>query len=105
MSKIGEVTATDKDIPSTGISYSILSGGATLDYSEMFWIDPEKGTIHIVAPLDYEICKSYHLIIQASDNDGETENVSVSKSQSLCKYAMMPPVYSHRVPLLQEDLL
>lgn len=78
MSKIGEVTATDKDIPSTGISYSILSGGATLDYSEMFWIDPEKGTIHIVAPLDYEICKSYHLIIQASDNDGETENVSVT---------------------------
>ncbi|XP_015270536.1 PREDICTED: cadherin-related family member 3 [Gekko japonicus] len=78
MSKIGTVTATDEDIPSTGISYSIVDGGGTLDYSEIFWIDPEEGTVQIVAQLDYEITKRYLLTIQASDNEHKTQTAQVT---------------------------
>nr|XP_056703305.1 cadherin-related family member 3 [Euleptes europaea] len=76
-SGIGKVTATDKDVPSTGISYSIVAGGGTLDYSEIFWIDPEEGTIKIVAPLDYETNMSYLLTVQASDG-GSISTVPVT---------------------------
>ncbi|XP_060100522.1 cadherin-related family member 3 [Heteronotia binoei] len=77
-SGIGKVTATDADIPSTGISYSIVAGGGTLDYSKIFWIDPKEGTVRIVAQLDYEITKRYLLIVQASDNDGKIQTVEVT---------------------------
>ncbi|XP_054844803.1 cadherin-related family member 3 [Eublepharis macularius] len=75
---IGTVTATDKDVPSTGISYSIVAGGGTRDYSEVFWIDPKDGRVEIVAQLDYETSQRYLLTIQASDNEGYTATVSVT---------------------------
>ncbi|XP_048358390.1 cadherin-related family member 3 isoform X2 [Sphaerodactylus townsendi] len=76
-SEIGKVTATDEDVPSTGISYSIVCGGGTLDYSEIFWIDPNEGIIKNVAQLDYEVRQKYPLIVQAADNRGKTNSVTV----------------------------
>ncbi|XP_062991085.1 cadherin-related family member 3 [Elgaria multicarinata webbii] len=77
-SEIGFVTATDKDVPSTGISYSILAGGGTRDLAEIFWIDPEKGVVKILARLDYETTPNHHFTVQASDNEFKNANASVT---------------------------
>ncbi|KAH0616490.1 hypothetical protein JD844_027628 [Phrynosoma platyrhinos] len=71
-STIGQVNATDPDLPFTGISYSIL------DLSEVFWIDPAKGRVRTVAKLDYEIVQNYTFTVQASDNEGRTATASVT---------------------------
>ncbi|XP_077194262.1 cadherin-related family member 3 isoform X1 [Paroedura picta] len=78
MSKIGIVTATDEDRPSTGISYSIVAGGGTQDYSDIFWIDPKEGTIQAVAQLNYEITPVYILTVQASDNENGIQTAQVT---------------------------
>lgn len=79
--QIGIVNATDKDLPPTGISYSIVAGGSTLDYSNIFWIDSKNGIVKLLAMLDYETDPSYLLIVMASDNDGRSAIASVSKSK------------------------
>ncbi|CAM5085723.1 unnamed protein product [Natator depressus] len=66
-SSIGKVSATDKDLPFTGITYSIVAGGGTLSYTNIFWIDPNEGNLEIIATLDYETTQKYILIVQASD--------------------------------------
>ncbi|XP_058883206.1 cadherin-related family member 3-like isoform X1 [Acipenser ruthenus] len=66
---VGVVTATDKDIPFTGISYSIVAGGSTLGYSNIFWIDPNTGSIQLMTEPDYETTSKYVLTIEAVDND------------------------------------
>ncbi|XP_039617119.1 cadherin-related family member 3-like [Polypterus senegalus] len=63
------VTATDKDIPNTGITYSIESGGSTFDYSNIFWINPSTGEIRLVARPNYEITPVYVLTVIAVDGD------------------------------------
>ncbi|KAK1167023.1 cadherin-related family member 3-like [Acipenser oxyrinchus oxyrinchus] len=67
--EIGVVTATDKDIPFTGITYSIVAGGSTLGYSNIFWIDPNTGSIQLMTEPDYETMSKYVLTIKAVDND------------------------------------
>ncbi|MGH0150377.1 UNVERIFIED_CONTAM: hypothetical protein FKN15_020499 [Acipenser sinensis] len=67
--EIGVVTATDKDIPFTGITYSIEAGGSTLGYSNIFWIDPNTGSIQLMTEPDYETTSKYVLTIKAVDND------------------------------------
>ncbi|RXM32223.1 Cadherin-related family member 3 [Acipenser ruthenus] len=67
--EIGVVTATDKDIPFTGITYSIEAGGSTLGYSNIFWIDPNTGSIQLLTEPDYETTSKYVLTIGAVDND------------------------------------
>ncbi|KAM9172359.1 cadherin-related family member 3 [Pangshura tecta] len=68
-SSIGEVSATDKDLPFTGITYSIVAGGGTLSYTNIFWIDPNEGNLEIIATLDYETTQRYILTVQASDTE------------------------------------
>ncbi|XP_074920851.1 cadherin-related family member 3 isoform X3 [Chelonoidis abingdonii] len=68
-SSIGEVRATDKDLPFTGITYSIVAGGGTLSYTNIFWIDPNEGNLEIIATLDYETTQKYILTVQASDTE------------------------------------
>ncbi|XP_033018304.1 cadherin-related family member 3 [Lacerta agilis] len=75
---IGQVIATDKDVPSTGISYSISVGKGNPNFSEIFWIDPTGGNLAIIARLDYETWQSAILTVQASDNNGETATVPVT---------------------------
>ncbi|XP_061493846.1 cadherin-related family member 3 [Rhineura floridana] len=79
-SRIGQVIATDKDVPPTGISYSISAENCTSRFGlpEMFWINPIGGNVEIVAKLDYETSPSCYLTVQASDNDGKTTIVSVT---------------------------
>ncbi|XP_053107894.1 cadherin-related family member 3 [Hemicordylus capensis] len=77
-SNIGIVNATDKDFSYSKISYSIVAGGGTLYYSEVFWIDPIEGIVKNVAKLDYETKKKYLLTVQASDNEGRSSTVSVT---------------------------
>ncbi|KYO38631.1 cadherin-related family member 3 isoform A [Alligator mississippiensis] len=76
-SKIGKVSATDKDLPFAGITYSIVGGGGTFGYTNIFWIDPEKGDMKIIATLDYETTQRYILTVQASDSE-KTATVSVT---------------------------
>nr|XP_034983997.1 cadherin-related family member 3 [Zootoca vivipara] len=76
--KIGQVIATDKDVPSTGISYSISVGKGNPKFSEIFWIDPTGGNLAIIARLDYETWQSAILTVQASDNNGEAATVPVT---------------------------
>ncbi|KAK1168996.1 cadherin-related family member 3-like [Acipenser oxyrinchus oxyrinchus] len=66
---VGVVTASDKDIPFTGITYSIVAGGSTLGYSNIFWIDPNTGAIQLMTEPDYETTSKYVLNIEAVDND------------------------------------
>uniref|UniRef100_A0A8C3XVH1 Cadherin related family member 3 n=1 Tax=Chelydra serpentina TaxID=8475 RepID=A0A8C3XVH1_CHESE len=68
-SSIGKVSATDKDLPFTGITYSIVAGGGTLSYTNIFWIDPNEGNLEIIATLDYETTQRYILTVQASDTE------------------------------------
>ncbi|XP_067420701.1 cadherin-related family member 3 [Emydura macquarii macquarii] len=71
-SSIGEVSATDKDVPFTGITYSIVAGGSTPEYTNIFWIDPNEGNLKIIAPLDYETMQRFILTVQASDTENPT---------------------------------
>uniref|UniRef100_A0A8C8RRS9 Cadherin related family member 3 n=1 Tax=Pelusios castaneus TaxID=367368 RepID=A0A8C8RRS9_9SAUR len=68
-SSIGKVSATDKDLPFTGITYSIVAGGSTPDYTNVFWIDPNEGNLKIIASLDYETEQKFILTVQASDTE------------------------------------
>ncbi|XP_028603281.2 cadherin-related family member 3 isoform X1 [Podarcis muralis] len=77
-SRIGQVIATDKDVPPTGISYSISVGKGNPNFSEIFWIDPTEGYLTIIARLDYETWQSAILMVQASDNNGESATVPVT---------------------------
>uniref|UniRef100_A0A674ICS5 Cadherin related family member 3 n=1 Tax=Terrapene triunguis TaxID=2587831 RepID=A0A674ICS5_9SAUR len=63
------MSATDKDLPFTGITYSIVAGGGTLSYTNIFWIDPNEGNLKIIATLDYETTQRYILTVQASDTE------------------------------------
>ncbi|KAJ6666325.1 hypothetical protein lerEdw1_000597 [Lerista edwardsae] len=76
-SQIGKVSATDKDLPSAEISYSIVGGGFTHYYSDIFWIHPKEGIIKLLGTLDYETKPRYTLTVQASDNEGKNTTISV----------------------------
>lgn len=76
-----KVMATSKDIGvNAEISYSIVSGNG----HKKFAIDSKTGVLSIREPLDYEICKSYFLTIEAVDggdpplSNQATINISVS---------------------------
>ncbi|XP_035283035.1 cadherin-related family member 3-like [Anguilla anguilla] len=66
---IGQVNATDRDFPATGITYSFISGGGTSDLSNIFHLDPEHGTISLLTRPDYEATQTYQLVIRAVDGD------------------------------------
>ncbi|XP_064417999.1 cadherin-related family member 3 [Latimeria chalumnae] len=100
-SVVGKVTATDKDFPFIGITYSILTGGSTFGYRNIFWIDPSDGTLQLLARPDYEITSQYILTVQAVDQDPKnplTVTVNILKANDekpICE----PKSSSLRIPV------
>ncbi|KFP27804.1 Cadherin-related family member 3, partial [Colius striatus] len=100
-SSIGRVNARDKDWPPSVITYSIVAGGGTRDYTNIFWISPTKGDVKILARLDYETTQKHFLTVQASDGE-KTETVSVTVNvlevndeEPVCS----PNFYSFQIPV------
>ncbi|XP_078077470.1 cadherin-related family member 3-like [Mustelus asterias] len=67
--KVGRVLAEDKEFPELKFSYSLIGGGSTLGYSQLFWINPDSGEIYLVAQPDYEATAQHYLMVQAVDKD------------------------------------
>ncbi|GCB67961.1 hypothetical protein scyTo_0015178 [Scyliorhinus torazame] len=67
--KVGRVIAEVKDFPDLELIYSLVGGGSTLGYSQLFWINPTSGEIHLVAQPDYEATVQYSLTVQAVGKD------------------------------------
>lgn len=82
------MNARDKDWSPSVITYSIVAGGGTKDYTNIFWISPTKGDVKILARLDYETTQKHILTVQASDQE-KTATASVSKS------TLLLPLYLH----------
>ncbi|NXT01909.1 CDHR3 protein, partial [Jacana jacana] len=100
-SSLGRVNARDNDWPPSVITYSIVAGGGTRDYTNIFWISPTKGDIKILARLDYETTQKHILTVQASDQE-KTATVSVTVSvleindeEPVCS----PNFYSFQIPV------
>ncbi|CAN0086255.1 unnamed protein product [Bubo scandiacus] len=100
-SSIGRVNARDKDWPPSVITYSIVAGGGTRDYTNIFWISPTKGDVKILARLDYEATQKHILTVQASDQEKTTTasvtvNVlEVNDEEPVCS----PNFYSFQIPV------
>ncbi|XP_074757711.1 cadherin-related family member 3-like [Athene noctua] len=100
-SSIGRVNARDKDWPPSVITYSIVAGGGTRDYTNIFWISPTKGDVKILARLDYETTQKHILTVQASDQEKTTTasvtvNVlEVNDEEPVCS----PNFYSLQIPV------
>ncbi|XP_005377322.1 PREDICTED: cadherin-related family member 3 isoform X1 [Chinchilla lanigera] len=75
--QIGQVRATDEDFPQSSVTYSISSGGASLQHPNIFWINPKMGGLQLVTKADYETTPSYTLRIQAT-NGKDTSSVTVT---------------------------
>ncbi|NXB45428.1 CDHR3 protein, partial [Leucopsar rothschildi] len=100
-SSIGRVHATDKDWPPNIITYSIVAGAGTRDYTNIFWIGPTKGDVRILARLDYETTPKHVFTIQASDQEKPTTasvtvNVlEVNDEEPVCS----PNFFSLQIPV------
>ncbi|NXW90842.1 CDHR3 protein, partial [Alopecoenas beccarii] len=100
-SSIGKVNARDKDWPPSVITYSIVAGGGTRGYTNIFWISPTKGDVKILARLDYETTQKHILTVQASDEEktataSVTVNVlEVNDEEPVCS----PNFYSFQIPV------
>ncbi|XP_072182807.1 cadherin-related family member 3 [Excalfactoria chinensis] len=100
-SSIGKVTASDADWPPSVITYSIIAGGGTKDYTNAFWINPINGDVKILARLDYETTQKHFFTVQASDQE-KTATASVTVSvlevndeEPVCS----PNFYSFQIPV------
>ena len=94
-----KVMATSKDIGvNAEISYSIVSGNG----HNKFAIDSKTGVLSIQESLDYEICKSYFLTVEAIDagepplSNQATINISVSDGNDNTP-VFNQPSYSARI--------
>ncbi|NXQ40564.1 CDHR3 protein, partial [Catharus fuscescens] len=100
-SSIGRVHATDKDWPPSVITYSIIAGAGTRDYTNIFWISPTKGDVRILARLDYETTQKHIFTVQASDQEKSTTasvtvNVlEVNDEEPVCS----PNFFSLQIPV------
>ncbi|NXA95879.1 CDHR3 protein, partial [Melanocharis versteri] len=100
-SSIGRVHAIDKDWPPNVITYSIVAGAGTRDYTNIFWISPTKGDVRILARLDYETTQKHIFTVQASDQEKSTTasvtvNVlEVNDEEPVCS----PSFYSLQIPV------
>uniref|UniRef100_A0A8C3K7A4 Cadherin domain-containing protein n=1 Tax=Calidris pygmaea TaxID=425635 RepID=A0A8C3K7A4_9CHAR len=96
---IGRVNARDDDWPPSVITYSIVAGGGTRDYTNIFWISPTKGDVRILARLDYETTQKHIFTVQASDQEKTatvTVNVlEVNDEEPVCS----PNFYSFQIPV------
>ncbi|NXB02747.1 CDHR3 protein, partial [Cnemophilus loriae] len=100
-SSIGRVHAIDKDWPPNVITYSIVAGASTRDYTNIFWISPTKGDVRILDRLDYETTQKHIFTVQASDQEKSTTasvtvNVlEVNDEEPVCS----PSFYSLQIPV------
>ncbi|XP_035165363.1 cadherin-related family member 3 [Oxyura jamaicensis] len=100
-SRIGKVHARDADWPPSVITYSIVAGGGTRDYTNVFWISPTNGDVKILARLDYETTQKHLFTVQASDQEktataSVTVNVlDVNDEEPVCS----PNFYSSQIPV------
>ncbi|CAJ0940044.1 unnamed protein product, partial [Ranitomeya imitator] len=65
-STIGYIYATDNDYLDK-ITYTIESGGSTLNAFSIFWMDPNTGVLKLSDYADYETQTKYTLIVKATD--------------------------------------
>jgi hypothetical protein len=75
--RVGQVRAADKDFPQSSVVYSISTGGASLQYPNIFWINPKTGELQLVTKADYETTPIYVLRIQATNGE-DWSSVTVS---------------------------
>ncbi|NWT26316.1 CDHR3 protein, partial [Cardinalis cardinalis] len=100
-SSIGRVRAIDKDWPPNVITYSIVAGAGTRDYTNIFWISPTKGDVRILARLDYETTQKHIFTVHASDQEKSTTasvtvNVlEVNDEEPVCS----PNFFSLQIPV------
>ncbi|NXA59283.1 CDHR3 protein, partial [Mohoua ochrocephala] len=100
-SSIGRVHAIDKDWPPNVITYSIVAGAGSRDYTNIFWISPTKGEVRILARLDYEKTQKHIFTVQASDQEKSTTalvtvNVlEVNDEEPVCS----PNFFSLQIPV------
>lgn len=74
--------ASDKDFPQSRVVYSISTGGASLQYPNIFWINPQTGELQLVTRADYETTPVYILRIQATNSE-DTSTVTVSGAMGM----------------------
>ncbi|XP_058537248.1 cadherin-related family member 3 [Ochotona princeps] len=67
--RVGQVYATDADFPQSSIEYSISTGGASVQYPNVFWINPKTGELQLVMKADHETTSVYVLRIQAASSE------------------------------------
>ncbi|XP_043824751.1 cadherin-related family member 3 [Dromiciops gliroides] len=100
-SRIGQVHAMDEDYPQSDITYSILTGGSTVQYTGLFWINPKTGVLQLVTRADFESVPQHVLTIQAANReDSSTATVTVNildenDEKPICEpnfYFLMIPV-------------
>ncbi|XP_078424676.1 cadherin-related family member 3-like [Cetorhinus maximus] len=89
--KVGRVLAEDKDFPGLELIYSLIGGGSTLGYSQLFWINPISGEIHIVAQPDYEATVQYLLTVQAVDKDSNDPKATTTVTVNILPTNDEPP--------------
>ncbi|XP_068963063.1 cadherin-related family member 3 [Petaurus breviceps papuanus] len=78
-SRIGQVHARDKDYPQSDITYSILTGGSTVQYMDLFWINPKTGVLQLMTKADYESDPQHILMVQATNKkESSTATVTVN---------------------------
>ncbi|XP_060488257.1 cadherin-related family member 3 [Panthera onca] len=75
--RVGQVHATDKDLPPSPVVYSISAGGASFQSPNIFWINPRTGELQLVTKADYETTPVYILRIQATSSE-DTSSVTVT---------------------------
>ncbi|XP_074124475.1 cadherin-related family member 3 isoform X1 [Sminthopsis crassicaudata] len=76
-SRIGQVHARDEDEPQSDITYSILTGGSTIQYMGLFWINPKTGVLQLVTKADFESVPQHILTVEAANRE-ESRTVTVT---------------------------
>ncbi|XP_078010551.1 cadherin-related family member 3 [Phascolarctos cinereus] len=76
-SRIGQVHARDADYPQSEITYSILTGGSTIQYMGLFWINPKTGVLQLMTKADFESVPQHILTVQATNRE-ETASIPVT---------------------------
>lgn len=67
--RVGQVRATDEDFPQSQVVYSISGGGASLQYPNIFWINPKTGELQLVTKADHETTSVYVLTVEATNGE------------------------------------
>ncbi|XP_032729115.1 cadherin-related family member 3 [Lontra canadensis] len=99
--RVGLVRATDQDFPQSRVVYSISMGGASLQYPNIFWINPQTGELQLVTRADYETTPIYILRIQATngeDSSSVTVTVNILEENDE-KPVCMPDSYFLAIPV------